>query len=601
MDYNECKKELDATRREHSRLQNELRSVTAELEMITSESAKEEARYKIQLKEAKDIELQRHVEHCCKVYRDAVASVDRKIDSLGKQHEENLSKITAESIISTESSGREYYQEIKGTLEELAENLLKTLGLRFKDELMSQLGTQKITLKPEDLPSFIAYFTSLNAELFKNADKNDHSISDLLKQTTNGITLERLKENPINLILAFLLLAIGSVVFAEIVLPFYVIALMVSLIFNLRKHYKLYKAILVMKAVQDNIAAIEDMLLKQAEKKAKARREREDRLYNKCLREYLDEKDSATARMHSAEEKAKESFVFHGGNLATARKADLASLQNKLYRLKQQKERLEFDIQRMLKRSIEQEKTLARIAGDIPKEYLNPEKVGSDFIFNPKFIFDVEHNNPEFFMHPEASCLFIYKDFDDVVSFVKLINLQLRVRFSPSAFTSDVYDRKYGGIAFQPFIADSYKHLFQIHVNSEEFTQAFKDVDELITKRTRLILSSSDDIKSYNSLMLSSESVPESYMFSFLLDPEQSDVQNESFLRAYRVGGKLGVFFHVFVQKDVFFEFGDSARTLANEAGKCFILQNGKYNQRAKNYVMETMIKDNNRTSLPTL
>ncbi len=90
-----------------------------------------------------------------------MASVDRKkIDSLGKQHEERtLSKITAESIISTESLTQGVLpQEIKGTLEELAENLLKTLGLRFKDEFNVAAGYAKITLKAGGPALFYSVF-----------------------------------------------------------------------------------------------------------------------------------------------------------------------------------------------------------------------------------------------------------------------------------------------------------------------------------------------------------------------------------------------------------------------------------------------------------
>lgn len=601
MDYNECKRELDETRRKYSLLKNELKTTTAELDMMVSEHAKEEGRYRQQVNEAREIETQRHVDRCCRAYKDALELAEKKISRLNSQHEKNLSEISAEKIMNSENQDKEYYDETKKALDTLADNLAETIGPRFRDELMSQLNSQKIKIEAKDLPSFIIYFDSLNRKFGQSQKRKRPDIWNLVKKSTDGITLERLKENPINIALAVAVLGVGVLLFAEIVLPFYVVALCTVLIWNLRKHYKMYEIMIAMKAVKDNVGVIESLLRQQAERKAEQQKKKENALYDKCFSSYMAEREDARSRLERAEAKARESFFFNEDAMSTTRRAELASMQNRIWTLKEKKVSLEHDIQRIMRRNEQQEKNLARIAGDIPKEYLNPEKVGADFIFNPKFIFDVENNRPEFFIHPESSCLFIYRDYEDVVSFIKLINLQLRVRFSPNAFKVELYDRKYGGISFQPFVAEGFPQLFKIYSNSEEITKAFKDMDELVTKRIRLILASSDGIKAYNELMVSSESVPENYVFSFMMDPEQADVQNEAFLRAYRTGGNLGIFFHAFIQEKVFYDLGDNARTLANEAGKCFILQNGKYNQRAKNYILETMIQKKDKTSLPKL
>ena len=86
----------------------------------------------------------------------------------------------------------------------------------------------------------------------------------MAKKTVTGINTDRLKENPINLVIAGLALLVGSIFFTQFVLPFYVMALVTVLLRNLIKNYKLYEIIIAMKGVQDNVAEIDNLLKQQA-------------------------------------------------------------------------------------------------------------------------------------------------------------------------------------------------------------------------------------------------------------------------------------------------------------------------------------------------
>lgn len=595
MDYEECKRLLVETRRKHTQIRGELREATENLENLEKQYNTEVSEYNRNLEEEKSIELQKHIDKYSRIYKEALGNVKEKISKLENDHTEKLAEINNTNLLK-DNTDKEYYEEVQRTLNVLATNLEKTLGPRFTHELLSQLDAQEAQLAKEDLPQFITYFNSLNDRVERYNRKSKYDLAGMAKKTVTGINTDRLKENPINLVIAGLALLVGSIFFTQFVLPFYVMALVTVLLRNLIKNYKLYEIIIAMKGVQDNVAEIDNLLKQQAADTINKRKATENKLYQNCMQQFRSEENTATLRLDRAVEKAKESFIFSEGNVLSARRGNISSLLNQVKKAGERKKQLEDSLQKLNDRLHSQEETLSRIAKEIPNEYLNPGKVGTDVIFDPKFIFDVKDDKPYFFEHPESSCLFLYNDRKDMIDFINLICLQLRIRMKPTSLLCELYDKQFGGIDFQAFVDKTF-NLFSIFSQTDAIKQAIKNLDEDFQKKCDIIKVSFPGIKEYNKFMVESESVPDVYKFVFMMDPETSDISNEAIKRILRSGSQLGIFLHVFLNKDEFSQMGEHARNLVNTVEKCYVLQNGDYLQRAKKYIMENMIQNKHNSN----
>lgn len=595
MDYEECKRLLVETRRKHTQIRGELREATENLENLEKQYNTEVSEYNRNLEEEKSIELQKHIDKYSRIYKEALDNVKEKISKLENDHTEKLAEINSTNLLK-DNTDKEYYEEVQRTLNVLATNLEKTLGPRFTHELLSQLDAQEAQLAKEDLPEFITYFNSLNDRVERYNRKSKYDLAGMAKKTVTGINTDRLKENPINLVIAGLALLVGSIFFTQFVLPFYVMALVTVLLRNLIKNYKLYEIIIAMKGVQDNVAEIDNLLKQQAADTLNKRKATENKLYQNCMQQFRSEENTATLRLDRAVEKAKETFIFSEGNVLSARRGNISSLLNQVKKAGERKKQLEDSLQKLNDRLHSQEETLSRIAKEIPNEYLNPGKVGTDVIFDPKFIFDVKDDKPYFFEHPESSCLFLYNDRQDMIDFINLICLQLRIRMKPTSLLCELYDKQFGGIDFQAFVDKTF-NLFSIFSQTDAIKQAIKNLDEDFQKKCDIIKVSFPGIKEYNKFMVESESVPDVYKFVFMMDPETSDISNEAIKRILRSGSQLGIFLHVFLNKDEFSQMGEHARNLVNTVEKCYVLQNGDYLQRAKKYIMENMIQDKHNSN----
>ena len=54
---------------------------------------------------------------------------------------------------------------------------------------------------------------------------------------------------------------------------------------------------------------------------------------------------------------------------------------------------------------------------------------------------------------------------------------------------------------------------------------------------------------------------------------------------------QLGIFVHLFIKKDVFYEMGDLAEELVESSEGIYLLQDGSLLKRAKEFVSENLIK----------
>lgn len=127
--------------------------------------------------------------------------------------------------------------------------------------------------------------------------------------------------------------------------------------------------------------------------------------------------------------------------------------------------------------------------------------------------------------------------------------------------------------------------------DKEKIKETIDDLVSSINTRVAAIRQDYDNIAAYNQAMVESDSLTESYEFVFYQNPEARVLSDLNMQQLYRLGGPLGIFVHLFIKKDVFYEMGDLAEELVESSEGIYLLQDGSLLKRAKEFVSENLIK----------
>ena len=515
--------------------------------------------------------------------------VNKKIEQLNQKHAQTLEELTEDNVSKAFSEEQELYSEVKDSLDSISNRLDITLGKTFKENLLKQLSMQEIPIHQEDLPDFVIYFNRLDSKLEKMNRENGISIDAALEKLFTNSKLSKLGGSSIIAIS----LIITSIIFIRLSLPIFVSLLSISLIRNAIKHYQIYQIILAYKMCCDNIEGISKLLREKAIAELDSRREAAIRVYEKSMKQLDNSLKHENELLTKAKDYAAKSFEFNELDLAAAHRLSKQNLEIQTQQYNKQKDTVKAKIKQLEKVCFDQEAMLKKITQDIPRQYLNPDKIDGDTIFSTQFILDIEHGKPVFFEHPKKSCLIIYDNVNDVNDFIKLMITQIRKRMNPFAYTITIYDKIYLGSVFQPFVPTDYPQLCAICANNGTITENLTFLEDMLLKRSANIRASFRDIDEYNAAMIQSESVPESYQILFAIEPLDI-INNDIFLQVSRIGASLGIYMHCFIQKDDFYDLGDSARTLLKTIGASYTLQDGKLLPKAKSFIETNMIKKSN-------
>lgn len=397
-------------------------------------------------------------------------------------------------------------------------------------------------------------------------------------------------------ILSILLVVLVAVA-GKFLFPFYVLFLGVLLFYNVNKHYRIFSALIAQKTVKDNLKLIDESLRNKALEQQQALLQETQEQYDAQLLQAQEELDSLKRRKDSATMSAMQSFTFDDTDLQS-RYSNAIKINNKrLEQLTSEKDSLQHSLNEAQNELQELEHQLHAIAGNVQSEYLDLQKIGTSPIFNPQFIVDIKKSKPTYFTHLQAGMLFLYNDSKDVSNFIRLILLQLRIKLSPHNMNCTIIDTQDLGIDYLPFKPnnpdndEAINSLFRIIGDKEKIKETIDDLVASINTRVAAIRQDYDNIAAYNQAMVESDSLTESYEFVFYQNPENRVLSDLNMQQLYRLGGPLGIFVHLFIKKDVFYEMGDLAEELVESSEGIYLLQDGSLLKRAKEFVSENLIK----------
>ena len=597
--YNEIKKSIDQVRKDIVGIKRNLSRNEEDQREIRRAVDKAESTFQLNLRQEKDTAQQEFVQQSVAEISNEIQSVQQQIAQTQQEYDSEIEHIKNLDIASQYSDEQAITAEVRASLAVLQEQLTKTISPRFQNELEGQFETQEIAMSSEEIEEVIKYFNkqSRMIEHMGSSSWIDKLIDKIL-QVVRIPSLEKSEQAAkVSFGILSVLFVVLVIVAGKFLFPFYVLFLGVLLFYNVNKHYKIFSALIAQKTVKDNLKLIDESLRNKALEQQQALLQETQERYDAQLLHTQEEIDSLKHKKDSATMSAMQSFTFDDADLQSRYNNAIKINNKRLEQLTSEKDSLQHDLSSAQNELQDLECQLHAIAGNVQSEYLDLQKIGTSPIFNPQFIIDIKKSKPTYFTHLQAGMLFLYNDSKDVSNFIRLLLLQLRIKLSPHNMNCTIIDTQDLGIDYLPFKPnnpdndEAINSLFRIIGDNEKIKETIDDLVSSINTRVAAIRQDYDNIAAYNQAMVESDSLTESYEFVFYQNPEARVLSDLNMQQLYRLGGPLGIFVHLFIKKDVFYEMGDLAEELVESSEGIYLLQDGSLLKRAKEFVSENLIK----------
>lgn len=608
MEYNELKSKIEDCRRSISKIKHKRKGIEKELTEIREGKHTLESNYQKEYDKVEKESYEKYLAEQLEPIESGIRELESKLESCKSEYTKKMSELTEENISDLYTGEQEISEEIKASTNVLQDRLQKVVSKRFQSELENQMDSYVISLEGSNLEGIIDYFNKQSVMIDKMSksqikfDVLGYFSNQFI--TTNPLdsvndpagSLGKISNDKLNIFILVVLACVILFFAAKYVFPVYLLALVLYGVYNVLKHYRIYSALVAQKVVKDNVRAIDDSLrmkvqdeLKRQQDALTAKNQREVSELNSKLASKRQELSTATVN-------ASNTFVFNEDSLNKSYEAAINAKENREISLVSEDRELSVQLNDLFKELKINEDLLKDVAGSIQEEYLNYEKIGSSVIFEPKFIIDVKDAKPVFFKHPQQSCLFLYEEPVDVSDLIRLLSVQLRIKLNPFNLSITVVDQNYMGtdyLIMQPSVSNdtSIKNLFRIITSKEELDERVGEYNDDMLKRIKNIKRNFSNIAEYNQYMVEHESLAESYDFLFFQDPTTADFQNKTVQQLLLNGADVGIFTHMFMRVDEFFELANAASKIVEQVGACFVIRDGEIYKRAKDFVLENMVK----------
>lgn len=600
MTYQEVKVELDSAKQNLVAKHNELKRLGAEVTKLSSEKDNLHSVYERRILDARKKAAQESRQAAMAPIESKLNEAELQLEKTKLEYDSIKKDLTFDSFYQKYSSRQEILDEVKDSVGKLRERIQDTLGESFLQRLYSSMEEQQINLEGADLERLIRYFNQCSAKVDSFADKPNSILSFVFSVEhwiSDNATAE--EQNKTSLAIISLFLVIITFFAYKFVFPVYVVLIAVMAIYNMLCSYNIFKILIVQKAVQDNIDSIEKLLRDMIQEDLDNQIRETDSKYSRKLSVLESNINSLREQLSLASVKSEYSFEFDPSALEKEEELAVQRLAGKESDLLLMQQTVKQEYQEWTEKANSLKKKLNEIVGGIQTDYLNFSEVCLDTIFDPRFLFDIDtaKSKPIYFEHPETSCLFLYRDYEDVTDFVRLLCVQLRSKINPFNLSITIIDTVNIGQSFVYFLptqtkkGEDFTDLFRIISDESDVTEKFSMYNEDMKRRQKNITKEFSNIAEYNKFMLNIDSLTEGYDFLFVLDPNDDVFTNSDFMRVLRNGGSLGIYGHVFVKLDKFAEMGDSAKSLLEFVEKTYLLQNGNFNERAKDFILDQCFK----------
>lgn len=545
MDYKEIKAAVDSKRQEIDSLKALLaRDVTAinnlnrDLTMINAQKQEE-------LNHDKALQLKKKQDDVTANLRKDISDLENKRVKAQQRKNEDLNSIDIEDYKRAYANETSSIDSILNATSDVEESSRKFLGDRLYDSVIANLGDNK--LATDDLDVIVDRANRLKFK-FNNIDiAKILDWGDFIEKIFNKINPEKFENK--NSILAYTLVIVVVLFFtSKLLFPVLLFLFLILGGFNIYRSKGILQSMQIAKSISDNRQAIMDSINNEIQNHmAEDRKYYEDeykKIDDKLVKD-INEKESEIQRLL---QDVAFDFKYDSTEVDKRYNAKRSNIESQLSSVNKDKESHNTLIS---KANIELNALLEDLKSsmeNIVDCYTSMDYKKEEFVFDPEFLIDVVDTQPVMYKHPMGSILYKYNNLSDCNNFIKLMMIESIVRMNMRCYSPVLLDSSYMCSAFRIMYSDTWKGYIQMATSIKQIQETISDLS--ISLNERFAKFGGDTIDKYNAEKIRTGSVPFSYIWAFIIEPDQSILDSEEMKQLMLNGYKVGIIINIFMSED---------------------------------------------------
>lgn len=545
MDYKEIKAAVDSKRQEIDSLKALLaRDVTAinnlnrDLTMINAQKQEE-------LNHDKALQLKKKQDDVTANLRKDISDLENKRVKAQQRKNEDLNSIDIEDYKRAYANETSSIDAILNATSDVEESSRKFLGDRLYDSVIANLGNNK--LATDDLDVIVDRANRLKFK-FDNIDiAKILDWGDFIEKIFNKINPEKFENK--NSILAYTLVIVVVLFFtSKLLFPILLFLFLILGGFNIYRSKGILQSMQIAKSISDNRQAIMDSINNEIQNHmAEDRKYYEDeykKIDDKLVKD-INEKESEIQRLL---QDVAFDFKYDSTEVDKRYNAKSSNIESQLISVNKDKESHNTLIS---KANIELNALLEDLKSsmeNIVDCYTSMDYKKEEFVFDPEFLIDVVDTQPVMYKHPMGSILYKYNNLSDCNNFIKLMMIESIVRMNMRCYSPVLLDSSYMCSAFRIMYSDTWKGYIQMATSIKQIQETISDLS--ISLNERFAKFGGDTIDKYNAEKIRTGSVPFSYIWAFIIEPDQSILDSEEMKQLMLNGYKVGIIINIFMSED---------------------------------------------------
>lgn len=591
-DYDELKKEMNRINRAISNKHHEIQKISDELAAIEQEKEAAKSNSDSKLHSDYQEKYKQHLNSILGPIDQNIARVKKEIEEEDASFKDDFAELTEEKFMEACMDTQQLLRQLQEMSTKLSSQLQDLVGPRLYNNVSNNLRETNMKLGVDDLNRAITYFNECEEKTTRMLERPDY-VGNGIKNLENKLASFELGTTDSKGAMIFLAIALLLVFFVlyKFVFPVYIVFVCLIGTFHVFRTYSVYEVLLVQKSIIDNIDAIKAKLHEEAKEAAASARAELQQEHQAKADQLQQELQALMEKQINATNASKASFSYDGALIKNALEGTLVNLEKREADAVSNKMLLQKALDDLMKSLTDVKVRMEAVFSSQQNEFLNFEKAGESFILDRQFLLDIDDITKKltFFTFPETSTMFVYRDRSEAVNFIKLINAQIRSRLHPLAYEVVFYDAVSIGQDCFFFVpetkgkGDTASRLFKIVSIPQDYQEVIKQYTSEMKSRQKSF-GQDKSLDEYNERMRAIDSVAIPYLFSFVLDPDDSLVQKMGV--ATRAAGNYGIYIWAFIEEAQLLKLGSSARKTIEMFESFFVIQNNNVNSRAKSFLL---------------
>jgi len=511
--------------------------------------------------------------------KESTFKIENLIHKLNKSRQEildnrerRLSKITYE-LYSKKVEDKLSVDEYVDKCESIEANLIAKYGPRLSGQIIKCIPTDEGSYGT--LEDIMRDFDEIDNLVGKLTD--DRDLLARLEKFIFKYDTETLDKNSSYIFIVVVLL-IGSILVAAGPV---IILLLVSIIcYNIYKGFSFYRIMTLVKNIKPNIGKIKESIDNGIRNRMNSDKVKIEGKFKSKLDEVDKKVEQLEERIADITEAVRGDFSFDGTRVSESYKIKERSLKDRVQVINREYEELNVSIGKVKMEIEEVSSQIVQLGKSIYFQYYPRTLKGLEkSAFYPNdILLDVINNTPNLFKLPRGSCLYVYDNDNDALSFLNLYFLTIFLKMQATAFTVYLLDLIYVGTKFLKF---SSVDNFETDTNEEDIKSRLSSMRSEMLKRVSIIGNSSLD--EYNRQMIEEDSatLTNKIIVDFMSTCKSSNDESKQIIKN---GYRYGIIYSMFISKKELLENNNFYKTMVPYFDSLYSVNSFEVVKRSKKY-----------------